>query len=78
MEPRRSKFWSYRPSTANLEAVLVLKSMQFEVSRGQMGFEGFLVNVRSQSDLLLRCHLVFTLCFLCVAFVNMNDLIHLY
>ena len=30
-----------------------LKSMKFEVSRGQMGFEGFLVNLRSQSDLLL-------------------------
>ena len=41
----------------------VLKSIQFEVSRGQMGFEGCLVNLRSQSDLLLRCHLVFTLCF---------------
>ena len=42
----------------------VLKSIQFEVSRGQMGFEGFLVNIRSQSDLLLRCHSMFTLCFL--------------
>ena len=44
----------------------VLKSMHFEVSRGQMGFEGFLVNLRSQRDLLLRCHLVFTLCFLSI------------
>ena len=42
----------------------VLKSMQFEVSRGQMGFEGFLANLSSQSDLLLRCHRVFTMCFL--------------
>ena len=41
----------------------VLKSVKFEVSRGQTGFEGFLENLRSQSDLLLRCHLVFTLCF---------------
>ena len=38
----------------------VLKSIKFEVSRGQMGFEDFLENLRSQSDLLLRCHLVFT------------------
>ena len=44
----------------------VLKSKHFEVSRGQMGFEGFLVNLRSQSDLLLRCHLMFTLCFISV------------
>ena len=41
-----------------------LESMHFEVSRGQMGFEGFLVNLKPQSDLLLRCHLVFTLCFI--------------
>ena len=42
----------------------VLKSMHFEVSRGQRGFEGFLVNLTLQSDLLLHCHLMFTLCFL--------------
>ena len=44
----------------------VIKSVQFEVSRGQMGFEGFLENLRSQSDLLLRCHLVFAMCFLSI------------
>ena len=38
----------------------VSKSVKFEVSRGQMGFEGFLENLWSQSDLLLRCHLVST------------------
>ena len=42
----------------------VLKSVQFKVSRGQMGFEGFLENLRSQSDLLLRCHLVLHCVFL--------------
>ena len=31
----------------------VLKSMHFEVSRGQMGFEGFWVTLKPQSDLLL-------------------------
>ena len=51
----------------------VLKSVQFEVSREQMGFEGFLENLRSQSDLLLRGH-VFTLFYQYkVAFVNIND-----
>ena len=44
----------------------VFKSVQFGDSRGQMGFEGFLVNLKSQSDLLLRCHLVFTLCVLSI------------
>ena len=44
----------------------VLKSGKFEVSREQMGFEGFLVNLRSQSDLLLRCNLVFIVCFLSI------------
>ena len=42
----------------------VLKSMHFEVSSGQRGFEVFFVNLRLQSDLLLRCHLMFTLRFL--------------
>ena len=41
----------------------IIKSVQFKVSRGQMGFEGFWENLRSQSDLLLRGHIVFTLCF---------------
>jgi len=31
----------------------VLKSIKFGISREQMGFEGFLENLRSQSDLLL-------------------------
>ena len=57
----------------------VLKSMKFEVSRGQMGFEGFLVNLRSQSYFcvaLSSC--VYIVFFQCnVAFTNMNDLIYL-
>ena len=44
----------------------VLKSVQFEVSTGQMGLECFLVNLRSQSDLLLLGHFVFTLCFISI------------
>ena len=44
----------------------VSKSVQFEVSRGQMGFESFLVNLRFQSDLLLLCHFVFTPCFISI------------
>ena len=44
----------------------VLNTVQFEVSRGQMGCEGFLENFKSQRDLLLRCHIVFTLCFISI------------
>ena len=53
----------------------VLKSMHFEVSRGQMGLRGFFRNFSSRRRLFVaRPHRVYTLFYQYkVAFVNIND-----
>ena len=44
----------------------VLKSVKFEVWRGQMPCEGFVGISGLEGDFLLRGHIVFTVCFLSI------------